>query len=211
MKAGTWTGGGRLQILAPTFLEYWAARHTLAGSEVVRSGVRLSSWRGAPEGTAVVICGLAGGLRADLAPGTVAIPSRVGLPDGSIMSCDAALVDALSSAARALHLNLDTGPLLTAPRLVTGADRQRWAACGFAAADMETGLLAARGLRVATVRVILDSENRGIAEEWLRPGRAILRPALWSELFWLCRAAPSYSLRAARVLRAGLASLDGRG
>ncbi|HEX6506461.1 MAG TPA: hypothetical protein VF221_02410, partial [Chloroflexota bacterium] len=192
--------GVPLQIVAATSLEYWAARWMLGRADVVRGGVGLPNWRRAPDGAMVVVCGLAGGLRADLSPGTVVIPREVGLPDGRIIGCDATLVDALLSSARALGFAPEMGPLLTAPALVTGTQRHHWSKQGFVAADMETGLLAASGVRVAAVRVILDSANRGIAEEWLRPGSAALRPALWGELFWLCRAAPSYSLRAARVL-----------
>ena len=78
---------------------------------------------------------------------------------------------------------------------------------GFVAVDMETGLLAGRNLRVATIRVVLDSSDRGISGAWLSPASAALRPRLWRELFWLCRVAPSYALCAARILKAGLKQL----
>ena len=120
------------------------------------------------------------------------------------MHCDPALVQALVTAARALHFRPDTRPLLTAPSLIVGDDRRHWFQQGFAAVDMETGLLAGRNLRVATVRVVLDSPEHGISPDWLRPTRALLRPRLWRELFWLGRMAPRYALRAARVLKAGL-------
>ena len=69
---------------------------------------------------------------------------------------------------------------------------------------METGLLAAGDLRVATVRVVLDSPERDIARDWLSPADALCQPKLWRELLWLGRVAPSYALRAARVLRVAL-------
>jgi hypothetical protein len=69
---------------------------------------------------------------------------------------------------------------------------------------METGLLAGRNLRVATSRVVLDSPDHGISRQWLSPAGAWLRPRLWRELFWLCRVAPPYVLRAARVLKVAL-------
>src|SRR5437764_5848226 len=198
-----------VQILAPTLLEYWAARCTLSGADVRWAGMRLGRWKGAGEGSSVVVCGLAGALVPGLRPGTVLVPGSVGRPDGTMVHCDAELVRALVAAARTLGFRPVTGPLLTAPAFVAGAARQQWAGRGFVAADMETGLLAERNLRVATIRVVLDSPERGISREWLSPASAVLRPEIWGELFWLCRVAPSYALRAARVLRAGLERLAG--
>jgi hypothetical protein len=154
----------------------------------------------------VVVCGLAGALAHNLPSGTVLIPDRVGLADGRIMHCDPTLVQALVTAARTLHFRLDTGPLLTAQSLIVGSDRHDWSQRGFVAADMETGLLAGRNLRVATIRVVLDSPEHGISLDWLRPTRALLQPSLWRELFWLSSVAPRYALRAAHVLKVGLGS-----
>jgi hypothetical protein len=196
-----------VQILAPTLLEYWAARRSLPGADVRWAGVRLARWKGMGGRSIVVVCGLAGALVPGLRPGTVLVPEWVGLPDGRTMRCDPALVQALAAAARTLGFRPDTGSLLTAPSLVVGAARQTWAGPGFVAVDMETGLLAERNLRVATIRVVLDSLDQGISRDWLRPAGAMLRPTLWSGLFWLCRVAPPYALRAARVLKAGLERL----
>ena len=193
-----------VQILAPTLLEYWAAQRTLPGAEVRWAGVRLARWKGVGGSSIVVVCGLAGALVPGLRPGTVLVPEWVGLPDGRTMHCDPALVQALAAAACTLGFRPDTGPMLTAPSLVVGAARQEWAARGFVAADMETGLLAKQNLRVATIRVVLDSPDHGISRQWLSPAGALLRPKLWSELFWLCRVAPPYALRAARVLKVAL-------
>jgi hypothetical protein len=198
-----------VQILAPTLLEYWAARRTLPGADVRWAGVRLARWKGVGGGSIVVVCGLAGALTPGLRPGTVLVPEWVGLPDGRTMRCDSALVQALAAAARVLGFQPDTGPLLTAPSLVVGAVRQTWAGHGFVAVDMETGLLAEQNLRVATIRVVLDSLDQGISRDWLRPAGAMLRPKLWRELVWLYRAAPPYALRAARVLKVALELLVG--
>src|SRR5438067_7948464 len=141
-----------VQILAPTLLEYWAARRTLPGAGTSWAGVRLTRWKGACEGSIVVVCGLAGALTPGLRPGTVLVPESVGLPDGRMVCCDAEVVRALVTAARTLGFQPNSGPLLTAPSLIVGAARQTWAGCGFVAADMETGLLAERNLRVATIR-----------------------------------------------------------
>src|SRR5579883_2081460 len=170
-----------LQILAPTLLEYWAVRRVLPQSHVVRTGVALARWAGAAAGSMLIVCGLAGALAAEVQPGTILVPEQAGLPAGRMM---------------------------TAPALVTGTDREVWARRGFVGADMEAGLLADRGARVATVRAVLDSPGRDISQLWLRPAEVMRRPRLWGELFWLSRAAPTYALLAARVLRAGLALLS---
>ena len=198
-----------VEILAPTFLEYWAVRRTLPHARASWAGVRLARWKGVRQGSIVVVCGLAGALAPGLRPGTVLIPDRVGLADGGIVHCDPALVQALVTAARTLHFQPDTGPLLTTQSLIVGDDRHDWFQRGFVAADMETGLLAGRNLRVATIRVVLDSPEHGISPDWLRPTRALLQPPLWRELFWLSRVAPQYALRAAHVLKAGLDSGPG--
>jgi 4-hydroxy-3-methylbut-2-enyl diphosphate reductase len=194
----------KVKILAPTLLEWWAVRRTIPGQPALHTGIALQRWRGAEAGSRVIVCGLAGALSSDLLPGTVVIPEVVELPEGTVLHCDAELVQMLIAGARGLGLEPATGPLLTAATVVTDATRQYWAARGFVAADMETGLLAGRALRVATVRVILDTPQRPIAQAWERPARALVRPTLWRELLWLTRAAPRYALQAAHVLEAGL-------
>jgi len=193
-----------VEILAPTFLEYWAVRRTLPHAHASWAGMRLARWKGARHGSIVVVCGLAGALAPGLPPGTVLIPDRVGLTDGRIMHCDPTLVQALVTAARTLHFRPDTRPLLTAQSLIVGDDRYDWSQRGFVAADMETGLLVERNLRVVTIRVVLDSLDHSISPDWLRPTRALLRPQLWQELIWLSRVAPRYALRAAHVLKVWL-------
>lgn len=203
-----------VQVLAPTALEYWAVRSMRTAANVVRAGVSLSRRPEMPADVAI-ICGMAGGLEPELAPGTVVIPHRVGLADGRIFVCDEVLVQALTAGARSLGFEPDPRPIVTSPTFVTGPDRGYWSRRGFIAADMETGLLAERGLRVATVRVVLDSPSRDISDTWMRPRHAALRvmapagwPSLLGEFSWLCRAAPWYSVRAARILRAGLGILS---
>ena len=198
-----------MEILAPTFLEYLAVRRTLPHARASWAGMRLARWKGAGQGSIVIVCGLAGALAPGLRPGTVLVPDRVGLADGEIMHCDPPLVQALVAAARTLHFRPDTRPLLTAPSLIVGSDRHDWFQRGFVAADMEMGLLAGRNLRVATIRVVLDSPEHGLSPDWLRPSRALLQPPLWGELFWLSRVAPLYALRAAHVLKIGLGAEPG--
>src|SRR5579884_611577 len=198
---------GCMEILAPTTLEYWAARcslRSLSHAHVNWAGVCLARWHSVRQGSIVIVCGLAGALAPGLLPGTVLIPDRVGLIDGRIISCDPVIVQALVTAALSLHLRPDTRPLLTAPSMIVEDDRRYWFQRGFVAADMETGLLMGQNLRVATIRVVLDSPEHGISPDWLRPTSALLRPQLWPELFWLGRMAPYYALRAAHVLKVGL-------
>jgi hypothetical protein len=194
---------GSIEILAPTFLEYWAVRYTLPRAHASLTGVQLARWKGVCQRANVIVCGLAGALAPDLLPGTVLIPDQIGLADGSIMRCDPALVQSLVTAAHMLHFRPDSRPMLTARSLIVGNDRRDWFQRGFVAADMETGLLAGRNLRVATIRVVLDTPEHTISPDWLRPTKALLQPLLWRELFWLSSAAPRYALRAAQVLKVG--------
>lgn len=200
------SGGHTIEILAPTWLEYRAVRRVLPRARVSRTGMRLARWQGASQGSSIVVCGLAGALAPDLPPGSVLVPEWVGLTDGSSLQCDPALVQALTTAALTSHFQPDNRPLLTAPTLIVGEARQHWFQQGFVAADMETGLLAGHHLRVATIRVVLDTPDYPISSAWLRPTRALLQPALWRELLWLSHMAPQYARLAARVLKAGAIS-----
>lgn len=197
-----------LEIVAPTALEWWAVRCKARGARVTRSGVALKRWPGEMAEARIVTCGLAGSLVRGVPSGTVIIPATVGLPNGARFACDDDLVSALVRGARALGFEPVTGPMLTASALITGSEREPWAVRGFVAADMETALLAERGLRVASVRVALDSPDRSIDAGWERASRAFWRPSLLMELVWLSRYAPRYALRAAAVLNAGLAHLS---
>ena len=151
-------------------------------------------------GDIVITCGLAGGLRGDVRTGSVIVPDVVRTPSGDLVRCDPELCDALVAGARRLRIEPDRGTLVTAERLVTGEERRFWAARGYAAADMETGLI--RAPRVAAVRVVLDTLEREISAAWLHPAAAILRPRHWREFFWLLREAPRCARLAALVLAA---------
>ncbi len=197
-----------IHIIAPTALEYVAARLVLRNREVERSGIALQ--RQPTQPGPVVIVGLAGGLDRRLTPGTVVIPEEVGIPGGAPVGCDAALVRVFREAAESLGFLPAEGRLLTAPTLVTGDERTVWADRGFVAADMETALLAQTAQRFATVRVVLDTVHRTIAAEWLTPTRAMRSPRLWGQLAWMTWAAPRYAVRAARIIEAGLECLGER-
>ncbi|PZR99401.1 MAG: hypothetical protein DLM70_15435 [Chloroflexi bacterium] len=205
------TPDSRPRIFAATVLEACAARCELRGVTVTRTGVGIRRPPNPVNGSMALLCGLAGGLKADLAPGTVVVPEEVGLTDGTRIRCHREWVEALAAAASELGHSPETGQLLTAPSLVTGDARAFWAQRGYVAADMETGLLAMRGWQVATVRLILDTPVRSIARDWERPMRAIFRPRLWGELLWLAHSAPRYSWVAARIVRRALELSSGPG
>jgi 4-hydroxy-3-methylbut-2-enyl diphosphate reductase len=186
-------------IVAATGLEAGAARRAVPGVRVVRAGVGLSRLTGrgtgAGLGGAVVVCGLAGSLRAGLGIGTVLVPERLCGPGGGERACDPELAAALVAGARRLGLEPERGPLATTRELVVGPAREAWAARGCVAADMESGLLEAE--QVAVVRVVLDTPERKLSV-------ARLRPAAWRELPWLAREGPRCARLAAAVLAAGL-------
>jgi hypothetical protein len=93
---------------------------------------------------------------------------------------------------------------LTRDALVTGSERASWAQRGYAAVDMETGLIHSR--RLAAVRVVLDTPEREISRAWLEPLRALTHPALWGEGLWLAREAPRCARIAAAVFAAAFAA-----
>jgi 4-hydroxy-3-methylbut-2-enyl diphosphate reductase len=130
----------------------------------------------------LVVCGLAGGLAPDLAPGTVVIPDEVAMGTDWTVRCDAELVRRLREAAGRLGSEPHPGPLVTLGSVVRGRERGTWAGRGAVAVDMESAILvrAARG-PAAVVRVVLDT-----------PSRELLRSIPW---------ALPYALRSAAVVR----------
>ncbi len=195
-------------VLAATRIEAWAARYVLPREvAVLRTGIGLR--RGPPPRVrAFVSCGLAGALSDSLAPGAVVVPRWVGLPSGERLECYPPLVEALARAARELGCEPVTGPMLTAPSLVTGRARREWAGRGFVAVDMETGLLLRRFPRGAAVRVVLDTPERDLSAGWERPARALLDPTLWPQAARMGLLAPACALRAAEVVRRALGRPD---
>jgi 4-hydroxy-3-methylbut-2-enyl diphosphate reductase len=185
-------------------------RRRAPGLRLVLAGIGLASLNRTELSTDVVFSvGLAGGLGAGLASGTVVIPAQTAREDGTPIDCDPAWSAALADASRRLGLPTVTLPLLSANRVVTGADRARWAARGFAAVDMETALLAGMVGRVAAVRVVMDTPSREISPAWERPAQAMLDPRNWVQGAWLARAAPRLSARAARVVAAAIGASAG--
>lgn len=198
-------------MVAPTMLEYWAARVILRGERIRRCGIGARTWNPSTSNGRVVLCGLAGGVAPNLSTGDVFIPDRVALENGTQYQCEPDLVEAMRSAARSFGFHSHSGLLLTASSLVSSETAGHPPDQHYAAVDMETGLLASQGISVATVRVILDTPTRPISGAWVHSPRAALTPSLWPELAWMSRHAPLCSLRAAQVVRKGLAIMRSRG
>ena len=192
----------RVAVVAATTIEARAARAALGErARVVQTGIALRGLR-TQLGSTVISCGLAGGLRDELPTGTVLVPKEIRRPDGSMLTCDAELVDRLCAASRKLGCEPVTAPLLTTARIVRGPERQRWAEQGYAGADMESGLLNAP--RVACVRVILDTPVHEFSAAWGNPSLVIFRPDAWLDIPFLARQAPRCAMLAAKVVAEAL-------
>ena len=193
-----------ITVVTATGVETSAARKALpADVRVVQAGIALAGSDARIEGIAIS-CGLAGGLRDDLPTGTVLVPRSVRRPDGTLLQCDEELSLALRRAAEALGYVPVDAPLVTSASLVHGAERAHWAAQGFAAVDMETGLISADA--VACVRVVLDTPQREISPAWERPASVLFQPRAWRDLPFLAREGPRCASIAARIIAAALES-----
>jgi hypothetical protein len=190
------SSGSPVTFIAATAMECSALRREMPRARIVQTGIALEQVRGSL-GDVVVSCGVAGALRTDLPTGTLLVPREVRRPDGRLLRCDPKLVAALAERARALKLQAVFDPLLTASEIVRGEERARWAADGYAAVDMETGCIGA--LRVAAVRVVLDTPQHEISADWRVPVLAMLKPWNWPQAVWLAREAPRAAALAARV------------
>ncbi|MGA8099029.1 MAG: hypothetical protein WB810_10250 [Candidatus Cybelea sp.] len=195
-----------ITYIAATRLEFKALRREMPRARIVEAGIALTKVA-CELGDVVVSCGLAGGLRDDLATGTLLIPREIRRPDGRTLLCDDELVEAFADSARRLGVVPVFDGLLTSENIVNGAERGLWAAKGFAGVDMESGLL--RASRVAAVRVVLDTPRREISADWASPWLAILKPWNWSQALWLAREAPRAASLAARVVAGRRASQIG--
>lgn len=191
-------------VITATWLETCLTKLVLRHvARVIQVGVGATGRLGKPSGP-IIVCGLAGALSPTLRPGTLVIPSSVGSAAGKQVPCDPTLTARLRSAARiAGHETID-GPVLAAPRLVTGEDRSRWAREGFVAVEMESGELLRRGHPIAIVRVILDTPERELSAHWQHPWTALKHPRMWPEAMRLSVDAPRATFRAARIVKFAL-------
>ncbi|MBV8727111.1 MAG: hypothetical protein JO233_04940 [Candidatus Eremiobacteraeota bacterium] len=191
-----------LTVVTATSLEYRIARAELPEVNVINAGIALVALEQRRFSGIAISCGLAGGLQDRWPTGTVIIPDVIRHPSGESVQCDAELVRKLRASAKALGAAYTGEPLLTSSSIVRGDARRTWAKHGFAAVDMESGLLHAT--RVAAVRVVLDTPQRELNAAWLRPATLIFHPQAWFELPWLAREGPRCARLAARVIRGAL-------
>lgn len=128
----------------------------------------------------VVVSGVCGGLRDDVASGTVVVASAVGPADGplrTLTGCDTVL-DALDRAG----IPAVAGVVVSTDRVVRGADRAALAATGAVAVDMESDAVVGRlgGRPLAVVRVVADTPQVGVVRGGVRALGVLrhLRPSL---------------------------------
>jgi 4-hydroxy-3-methylbut-2-enyl diphosphate reductase len=185
----------RLLVCAPLRIEARAVRRGLGpAGDVRRTGYgparaesAAAELRTASFGM-LAVAGTGGGLSASLQPGDLVVASRV-TGGAAEISCPSAPL--LAGELRRAGLRAVAGPVVSTPRLVRGADRERLAAGGALAADLESaGLLTAAADRPAiVVRAVSDTAARPLGPATLAGGAAALRslrqagPALarWAE------------------------------
>ena len=161
-----------LLVCAPLRLEARAVRRGLDGTAatVVATGYgpRRAAARAATLGPlsfgALAVAGTGGGLADDLTPGDLVVASEVS--DGQTVT-PIPSAQLLAGELRRAGLRVRTGRVVTVGHLFRPGQRDRLAAGGAIAVDMESAELvkAARGRPVAVIRAISDT-----------PGRPLLRP-----------------------------------
>jgi 4-hydroxy-3-methylbut-2-en-1-yl diphosphate reductase len=172
------TGTGLL-VFAPLHLEANAVRRGLRepGSRVVRTGMGAAkaarTARESQPGSfrSLVIMGTAAGLAPDLKPGDLVVGAEVS--DG-MRTVTLPGAEMLAGELRRAGLRARAGKLVTVPALVKSAERQRLAASGALAADMESATLAgaAGGQPVAVIRAVSDT---GFGPSMVSGGLSALR------------------------------------
>jgi 4-hydroxy-3-methylbut-2-enyl diphosphate reductase len=188
--------GEGLVVAVPLRFEARAVRRGAPAARVVRTGVgrrrarRAAGRIGHTPGNVVAITGFAGALSPDLEPGDVVVATEVRGADEPVQ-CGAA--ELVASMLRRAGLRVHTGPIVSVPRLVVGAERARLAATGALAVDMESAWLArgCAGRPWAVVRTVLDTPDHDLhrplatAAGALRAYRSLARAAAvlgqWSE------------------------------
>jgi len=115
---------------------------------------------------ALAVAGVGGGLTDDLIPGDLVVGTEVSDAHGTSVRCPAAPL--LAGELRRAGLRAHAGPVVTVDRLAGGPSRQRLAASGALAADLESAPLAAaaQDRPVAVLRAVSDTPARPL----LRPG-----------------------------------------
>jgi 4-hydroxy-3-methylbut-2-enyl diphosphate reductase len=154
-----------LLVLAPMGIEEAALGRK---QRVLRTGMgperaRIAAARAlAIEAGSVAIAGLCGGIDPALRPGDVVCASELRREDGTTVEVPGA--DVLAETARRHGLRVHVGPVLSADRILTAAERSGLE--GALAVDMESAWLAesAGGRPLAVLRVVVDAAGRRLAD-----------------------------------------------
>ena len=94
-----------------------------------------------PEGAAVAVVGVGGGLDPDLVPGQLVVATELRDTEGTVVR-KLPGADLVAAELRRPGLHVVTGPVVSSPTLVTGRQRAELAATGALVADMESAWLA---------------------------------------------------------------------
>lgn len=154
-----------LVVCAALRLEARAVRRGLVRAPALVVGYRARHAARLPGCRAVAVVGFGGALDDGLAPGDVVVADEI-RGGGKPVPCPGART--LAAALSGDGLRAHVGPLVTADRIVRGAERRMWAADGSRVVDMESARVAAAlpdGVPVAALRVVVDG-----------PGHPLLRP-----------------------------------
>jgi 4-hydroxy-3-methylbut-2-enyl diphosphate reductase len=184
-----------LVLAVPMRFEARALRRGAPAAQIVRTGMgrraRAAAGRlGHVPGNVVAVTGFAGALASDIEPGDVVVATEVRGADEPV---ECAATELVASMLRRAGLRVHTGPIVSVPRVVLGTERERLAATGALAVDMESAWLArgCSGRPWAVVRTVVDTPDRGLhrpvatAAGALRAYRALARVgevlARWSD------------------------------
>jgi adenosylhomocysteine nucleosidase len=183
--------------------------HTALGWSLVQSGpgperaAQCAKAAVAAGAQALVSWGLAGGLAADLEPGTVILPRRVIMQRGETFAVTAAWHERLASLAAEFAMTF--GDLLTVPTALGSPAAKAAAATALAAVavDMESAAIAGVAARArvpfVVLRVVVDAQADAVpagAESWIDAHGntrtaaalgAIVRPGEWQALWRLAQ------------------------